>query len=319
MGRKSRGIIFLVIIVAVSILGYFIFRVAFTTKGQIFVDAYPAGCNVYLNGELKGTTPLTLNNLSFGQYVVKISKEGYATVTRNVSLDSANTDQIVMVALEHATFILQVNSTPVGADVYVDGVNKGVTPLEINDLVMGPHFVEVKMDNYARWTAQIDEGQEVGSSTDNPIVLEATLLPSSASITINSVPTGAKVIVNDVEQGTTPFEMDNVEPGTYQILVIKDGYVPYSEDITIAKGDKVERDLALKQASTFLMIDTIPEGADVYLNGSPKGQTPYAEANLAPGTYKLRLVKDGYLEFSTEVDVVQGQTSDYSYSLLKLP
>lgn len=319
MGRKSRGIIFLVIIVAVSILGYFILRALFTMEGQIFVDAYPIGCDVYLNGDLKGTTPLTLNNLSFGQYVVKVSKEGYATVTRNVSLESANADQIVMVALEHATFILQVNSTPVSADVYVDGVNKGVTPLEIDDLVIGSHFIEVKKNNYARWTAQIDEGQEVGSSTNNPLVLDAALLPSSASITITSVPDSAKVIVNDVEQGTTPFEMDNVEPGTYQILVIKDGYVPYSEDITIAKGDNVKRDLALKKASTFLMIDTTPEGADVYLNGTPKGQTLYAEANLAPGTYALRLVKDGYLEFSTEVDVVQGQTSDYSFALLKLP
>jgi len=318
MDKKPKGIGLFILISIFLIAGYFLLRTVLNSNGEIFVDSFPKECEVYLNGSLKGTTPLTITNLTFGDYELKIIKDGYEDEVKHVTLDRNNQKKIVMAALEHATFTLQVNSSPANAEVYVDGVNKGLTPVEVDDLIIAKHFIEVKLENYAKWTKEISETDEINSITGNTVVLDASLVPSTASITINSIPDKAKVIINGEEKGTTPFVIDNVEPGDYQIEVIKDGYTTYSEGIVIAKGDSVKRDLALTKAETFLMIDSDPEGATVFINGTNKGGTPYAEANLSPGIYSLRLVKEGYLEYSTEIEVFKGKTSEYSFSLLKL-
>jgi hypothetical protein len=319
VAKRFKGLIIFLFLAATLLIAYFFFRTTLSTTGEIFVDSFPKECEVYLNGNLKGTTPITLKNLSLGSYELKVSKAGYKEDVRQIVLDRNNVDKVVMVALEHATFILQVNSSPANAEVYVDGVKKGLTPIEISDLIIGKHFIEVTMGNYSKWTKEIDEIDEINFSNGNTVALDVSLSPSTASITINTVPDSAKVIINGVEKGVTPFIMNNVEPGNYQIKVIKDGYTPYAEGLVIAKGDNIKRDLALTKANTFLMIDSNPEGATVFINGENRGVTPYAEANLSPGTYSLRIVKDGYLEFSTEIEVLQDKTSDYSFPLLKLP
>ena len=49
---------------------------------------------------------------------------------------------------EGASAALSVVSDPVGAAVYIDGVSRGVTPLEIDALDVGEHRVTLLKDNY---------------------------------------------------------------------------------------------------------------------------------------------------------------------------
>jgi eukaryotic-like serine/threonine-protein kinase len=50
------------------------------------VSSSPAGAQVYLNGTLKGTTPLKLR-LNFGRYKVRLSRPGFQDTTSSVTLD----------------------------------------------------------------------------------------------------------------------------------------------------------------------------------------------------------------------------------------
>jgi hypothetical protein len=313
-GRKLILPTLIVLLVVSFLIIVFFFVKAFTTENsQLSVDSYPKGSDVYINGELKGKTPITFKNLKFSQYEVDVKLDGYKEVVKIITLDRNNPSQVVYVPLEHLTFTLQVTSYPTEADVYVDGVKKGLTPLNIDDLLLGNHFVEVKKPNFSSWSQQITAEQ------DKTIELYAELLPSQASISITSVPDGADVFLNNQKKGITPFSLNNVDPGAYNLTVIKDGYVPYTETITIAKGGSVQRDLVLQKATTFLMITSTPSGCNVYLNDALKGTTPYSEANLAPGTYSLRLEATGYLQFSTSLQIEQGKTEKYDFSLVKLP
>ena len=45
----------------------------------------PSGAKVYVNGELFGKTPITLRLRSSKTYTIEFKKEGYETVTRNIS------------------------------------------------------------------------------------------------------------------------------------------------------------------------------------------------------------------------------------------
>jgi len=312
MGKRTTGIIIIVVIVVASVLLYFIVRATISST-EIFVDSYPKECNVYLNGELKGDTPISLRGLDYGEYLIEVSKEGFTTSTQSLTLNRENPKKVIFVTLEHLTFTLEVESYPSEAEVYIDGIKIGITPLKTEDLLLGKHFIEVRKQNYTKWTKEIEVKE------NQTIKFFAELLPSSSSISIVSVPDAAKVFINNVEKGVTPLTIENLEPGEYELLVIKDGYVPYRESFTISKGDTIKRDLVLKKATTYLIINSVPEGATLYLNNELKGKTPYEELDLKPGIYSLRLTMDGYLEFSTEIEIVTGKISKFEFTLLKFP
>jgi hypothetical protein len=50
------------------------------------VGTTPSGAQVYINGALKGTTPIILK-LDFGQYHVRISRSGHQEVERQIKLE----------------------------------------------------------------------------------------------------------------------------------------------------------------------------------------------------------------------------------------
>jgi hypothetical protein len=52
-----------------------------------------------------------------------------------------------------------------------------------------------------------------------------------------------------------------------------------------------------------LTIDSVPSGAELFLNSQRKGVTP-KEVRIEPGSYTLLLKKAGYQDFSTTVDFV---------------
>ncbi|NYT17173.1 MAG: PEGA domain-containing protein, partial [Methanomicrobiales archaeon] len=55
--------------------------VSFTRlPGSIYVFSYPAGANIYLDGTLKGTTPITITGVSAGSHKLALTKSGYAGV-----------------------------------------------------------------------------------------------------------------------------------------------------------------------------------------------------------------------------------------------
>ncbi len=299
------GVIVIVALVASSYL--------LNAKGSIFVDSFPRGSSVYLDGTLKGNTPLTINNLDFGEYEIQVKHDGFRTFTKTVSLSRSKSKITVIANLEHVTFVLQVSSYPTEAEVYVDGVKKGLTPITINDLSLGEHFVEVKKDNFNTWS------QKISVNEYKVIQLFANLQATSGTIEVDSTPSGAVVLLNGKNEGITPVTIRNLNAGTYKLVLQLKGYAPYSEVLTLNKGETVNRNITLKKASTILTIDSKPTGAEIFLNGKDMGKTPYKAINIKPGTYKVEIKKDGYLPFNTQITIVKGKPANFVFPLLKLP
>jgi PEGA domain len=57
------------------------------STATLLVDSRPAGANVFLDGRLIGTTPLSLPNVAAGDHAVRIELTGYNRWTASVSLD----------------------------------------------------------------------------------------------------------------------------------------------------------------------------------------------------------------------------------------
>lgn len=312
---KGKKIIIALLIVVLILVAFLIIRYTLDTNvsGSIYIDSYPKECEVAINGETKGKTPIQINGLNAGEYIVQIKKDGYKETIKTVEIDKSHPQRSIYVALEHETFSLNVTSYPSEADVYVDGIKKGITPLIIEDLVLGKHFLVIKKENFETWKKEIE------AVNADVVQVDALLVPSTTKIVIISNPDNAKVIINGEEKGKTPFTSTEFEPGSYEISVYIPGYVPYKEKVSIEKGQTLQREIVLTKANTFLSIITNPTGCNVYINGELKGSSPYEQADIQPGTYTIKLEKEGYLPYTTEVTITKGGKQELNINLLKLP
>ncbi|NJF24141.1 PEGA domain-containing protein [Thermococcus sp. Bubb.Bath] len=92
-------------------------------------------------------------------------------------------------------------------------------------------------------------------------------------------------------------------PGEHELVVKRSGYFDYVSTINVVPG--WENVLTIKlskkpEQKGKLLIDSTPEGAAVYINGTLMGITPL-NLTLTPGKYSIRVTKGGYIEYSTEV------------------
>lgn len=64
-----------------------------------------------------------------------------------------------------------------------------------------------------------------------------------------------------------------------------------------------------------LKVTSEPPSATVYLSGEEKGQTPVTISNLQPGQYTLFLKRANYKDWTTQVNIVAGTTTEVSATL----
>ena len=130
-------------------------------KGSLSVTTVPDGAKLEINGVAMSPTPYNNAWMASGQYEIKVSKPNYQPVTRIVNIADKE-DVKVEIVLEHSFGYLNINTQPTGATVFIDGVEKGVSPLIIGDMRIGQHDIKLVKDKYAIYenTVEVkDEGE----------------------------------------------------------------------------------------------------------------------------------------------------------------
>ena len=74
-----------------------------TDTGVLVVESSPNGAQVYVDGILKGESPLTLYNFPVGRHEVAIKKEGYIDSKKTADLQVGRTEEVSVVLLEIET------------------------------------------------------------------------------------------------------------------------------------------------------------------------------------------------------------------------
>ena len=69
--------------------------------------------------------------------------------------------------------------------------------------------------------------------------------PVTGSLSVNSNPSGATVLIDGKERGTTPVELSNLSLGKHQLKVQKQGYEDLTQTVTVKEGQTSELILAL--------------------------------------------------------------------------
>jgi len=122
--------------------------------GSLSVASVPAGASLMVNGRLVGATPVRLDGLPTGNYVVRLEKYGCRPVSRCVEIGAAGLSlDETLEAVQ--TGALAVDVKPRGAEVLLDGELLGNTPLKASDIPVGPHELLVRKTNFDPYSAQI--------------------------------------------------------------------------------------------------------------------------------------------------------------------
>ncbi len=137
--------------------------------GKIRVTSDPSRARVFLDGEYRGRTPITIGDVTVGEHQIKVTKDDYYDWSETVTVRS-NRTTTVLARLDRIprTGSISVTSSPSHARVFLDGIERGTTPLTITDIDAGWHQVVIIKERYRAYLedVHVEGGEELDIEVD---------------------------------------------------------------------------------------------------------------------------------------------------------
>ncbi|MCK9590960.1 MAG: PEGA domain-containing protein [Methanoregula sp.] len=193
---------------------------------------------------------------------------------------------------------------------------------------------ELDARGYAINSTIVTVNHLIGTPTPTPT-------PAYGSVSFTSIPSGANIYLDNAYKGLTPLTIDGVPNGNHNVVFRLNNYEDATRVITVT-GNSLVMNIGLipltvtptatatvtstgtvtVQPTTApageygsLSVTTSPPGAQVYVDGELKGNTPATIPGLSAGKHAVLLVIPGYLDLNTTVVVSAGKTTEYSTAL----
>ena len=285
-------------------------------KGLLLLKTEPAGCDIQIDGVSVGRTPRLITNLAAKDaYSVRFRKPGYQDQTISVKFDGrkplVREEQMIL-----SSGTIDIQSEPAGAEVTVNGIVRGQTPLRVTDVPKGRAIVKFRLDGYADEVR--DLAIRAGDVQNLPVVLKG--LPGTLHLI--SVPDGARFYVNGEARGKGPLSIPGLAPGDYSVRAELEGYGTTTKTVTLQNGMSAREEFRLSNVMGRLEVRSCPPGAQVFVDGRLRGVTtskdPDAEfsdifpvENLLEGEHTLVLKKDGYSDKTSHPKIQSSKTSKF--------
>jgi len=282
-----------------------------TKKGEVIFNINKDNVAIFIDGRYSSRSlgkQVTLS-ISEGSHIVKFSLSGYNDWKKEINIlaDKQVSYDIELTSgmstdVKASTGILLVDSNPPDATVFIDGIEKGTTMYQTTNIGIGEHEIRLEKNLYYPYIEiTIIQADMIGE-------VRADLKANFGELSVNSVPTDAVIMIDGQVKGKTPYSIDQIKSGSYNIQVSKDLYHTHEENFIITDGSKNTRDIRLTPAFGKLAVITIPTGAEVRLDGQNRGSTPLELEELPSGNYHLMLVKDMYQTIHQDIVIEDGRT-----------
>ncbi len=153
---------------------------------------------IWVNEERKGAGTWT-GELATGDYKIECRLASHRTATKQLSVQPALDGQTIDLAAPIPIYgRLNVTSTPIDADIYLDGQKVGTTPMMLPKCLIGQHTVRISKAGHSDFAKTIALAE--GATEEISARLE------SGKPVVISAPEGADIYVDGAKVGTTRFE-----------------------------------------------------------------------------------------------------------------
>lgn len=220
----------------------------------------------------------------------------------------------VLAVEPEATCRVSLTTNPLGASVIVDGQDRGVTPITLYDLTPGKHHVKLRLAGY-------EESNRFVDTREGPFVERNTVLREQKGLLLlKTEPEGADIQVDGVSVGRTPRLLTNLSTREeHRVRLRKAGYQDQSISVAFEGRKPLVREERLVLASGTIDVISEPAGAEVTVNGIPRGRAPLKVTGVPKGRAIVKFHLDGFEDAVRDLAVNAGDEQTLPVVLKGLP
>ena len=291
VAAKWAGVV--VLSAATAIGGVFFYQKRFAhvaTTGSVTLDTSPSGLDVVMAGKSLGKTPLT-TALAPGAYEMQVGAAPTArTVKVNIVAGTSVVQHLELAELPSAasgTGGLHIQTEPSHLPVSVDGTNRGVSPVAIDQLQPGEHEVTIKTATGAVRRSVTIQAHETASL----IVSSAAPPPDPTAVSAGWIAVTSPVTLQLREGG----KLIGTSESDRLMLTAGDHDIEFAND---ALGFSGHRTLHVNSGKTTATKIDLPNGslsinaqpwAEVFVDGERIGETPIGNLTTTIGSHEVVL------------------------------
>lgn len=174
-----------------------------------------------------------LRNAEYGTISVTLGKPGLsAGISGGITAGAASPSSSLV-----------ISSDPSECSVVVNGEYKGKTPLTVGNLYPGTYTINVTKFGYMPYSTVVE------LITGAEATVTAFLPPERGTLSVNTTPEGAQVLLDGAVAGSAPVTLINVLPGEHNLTVTKEGYIPVQQQVMIEAGRTTPVSLTMSAVS----------------------------------------------------------------------
>ncbi len=278
--------------------------------GSLEILTNPGGALVLIDGKESGKTPLKLEQVQAGQHTVEARLPDYETMERKVVIKTGKS-MVIQQKMLPDFGQLEVSAGGVaGALVVLDGDELGQAPMTLKRVVAGKHTVKVIADFYKPFKKKI----VVKRGKLNK--LKAILKPAFGTLSVHTRPSGGLIFIDGKRQGTAP-SIIKLSPGIHEILATdpQPGHKPVKAKVKIRLGAKQELVLKMPVKTGAVMINSVPFGAKIEIDGKKRGSAPLSIKSIPVGVHVLLARAKGFDPLHGRIEIVEGKRSEVEMNL----
>ena len=198
--------------------------------------------------------------------------------------------------------LVDINSTPEGASLLLNGVEKGTTPFS-GFITSGTYTLKLALAYYKTHTEQIKvKGLNPGEIARFSYVLEENF----GTLKLTGVPIDAEVLIDGKSIGTGVLTSGKLNIGSHLLTVRGEKYFTFSNEFTVFAGKVSQLNMVLKKKTGYLQLmvtdnkNKILKGK-LYIDDEYLGPVPF-DGVVVVGDHKL-VIKTSQGELSKEVKI----------------
>ena len=204
---------------------------------------------------------------------------------------------------------LAVDTTPAGAEVLLDGVVMGETPLRLTELEAGDYTLILRHSDYV-------SAESTVTVSATPARIERTLERATGRLRVAATPSAWIELGGEQLADSTPATLE-LPTGPVTLRLGAEGYDPVAVETRVLQEETATVEVTLTRRLGALTLALTPTDAEVTL---PDLDVAYAPGMPLPeGVHRVEVSLGGYTPFSGVVGVEGDTVFDVTLDLLPQP
>jgi serine/threonine protein kinase len=279
--------------------------------GTLFVQSNPAGIPVFVDGEARGQTPARLS-VKAGPHILELRRGGVPRTIPLTVAEGAEVSQYLEYPNTPETGGLRVESQPAGAKVLVDGTDRGVAPLTIEQILPGDH--EVVLQTPAGSTRHVVSVQAgATASLVAPVASAAAASgPVSGWLTVKA-PFSLEIREDGQLLGTTDSDRLMLASGRHDLQLVSET-MSYRVNRSVQVTPGKVSFLTIEPPNGVVNLNAVP-WAEVFVDGQRVGETPIGNLQVPIGQHEVIFRHPQFGEKRHAISVTLGQPTRLSVQM----